>query len=312
MMQENKNKRLIILLVVLMTATVLVYFVTRQQETPSVNKQIFRTEDFSRIDHVQLVSKSSQIDLTFNGSRWAVNKNYDADRNMIDVLFATLQQAEPKRPLATSQQDSMRNILLNDGIKVTLLSKGQQEKVFHVGGNAAKTQAYFLDPQRNMVYLMAIPGYRVYVSGIFEMDESGWRDKYVFGFNWRNFQGLAVEFPGKSEENFSVARAGSYFGIPGIEAIDTARLNTFLDQVSLLTVDRYSDSKAITDSLLNAKPVMVITVKDIANREFPLRIYPPAKGGNVPAVISASQLTYFQRQKIQPILRPKSFFIKNQ
>ncbi len=42
---------------------------------------------------------------------------------------------------------------------------------------------------------MNIPGYRVYVSGIFELDESGWREKRVFAFNWQNFQKLDAHFP---------------------------------------------------------------------------------------------------------------------
>jgi hypothetical protein len=101
-----------------------------------------------------------------------------------------------------------------------------------------------------------------------------------------------------------------FFGIEGISKADTAKLNTFLDQISLLTVDQYEDDRTITDSLSTLRPSMVISVYDIAKREFSLKIYSPAKpGGDVYGIVGNDQAAVFNFQKISPLIRPKEFFI---
>ena len=87
---------------------------------------------------------------------------------MIEVLFATLQQAEPKRPVSPSIRDSVRQDLRQRGVRVSLFSSGVKEVGFYAGGNMKKTQAFFSHEQKDETpYVITIPGYRVYVSGIF-------------------------------------------------------------------------------------------------------------------------------------------------
>lgn len=306
-MQEQKNKRLAISLLVLTAITVAAYFLSTAERTESVDKDLFRVADPSTADRVVLESANGKVELALNGSRWKVNDRYDADRNMIEVLMATLREAEPKRPVAASVRDSLSAHLDQRGVKVSVWSEGQLLKRFTAGGNELKTQAYFKDAQTGRVYVMTIPGYRVYVAGILELTENQWRDKYAFAFNWRNFASLQAEFPDKPAENFRVAMQGNFFGIEGLARTDTAKLNTFLDQVSLLTVNEYLEPGRFTDSLTQVKPLMIITVRDIAKKEYSLAIF-REKTSLVPGLLQKKQGVVFNRLKIQPILRPKSFF----
>src|SRR5688572_305723 len=195
-MQEKKNKRLLILFCALCCMTAVVYYLGSIEGTVGIDKNIFKDYDLAKIDQVVMESKQGRVELKFNGANWEVNNQFDADPSMVQVLFATLQQAEPKRLLATSIQDSVSNILKKEGVKITLNSSGNMESVFYAGGNAQKTQAYFCsENEEPKSYLVTIPGYRVYVSGIFELKEKDWKNKYVFGFNWRNFQKLETRFP---------------------------------------------------------------------------------------------------------------------
>ena len=306
-MQEKYNKRLFISLIGLIILTVAAWGLTGRENNYEIDKNIFRVSDLKTVDRVLLESPRGKIDLTFNGSRWKVNQ-YDADRNMINVLFATLQQAEPKRPASASIRDSLITEVERTGTKVSLFTEGKMVKEFYAGGNEAKTQAYFMLPGARDAYSMMIPGYRVYVSGILELDEKDWRDKYVFGFNWRNFQSLTIQFPDKSSENFKVSASKNFFGIEGMEA-DTAKLNTFLDEISLLTVNRFVGPGNFSDSLVRTKAFMVATVTDIANRSYELKLF-KSGGKDVPGLLSGNQAAIFSAQKIQPIIRPKSFFRK--
>ena len=307
-MQERINKRRFILLAVLTLVTLVVFWWLQPENRLDIDQNIFRVDDLSSVSRVELASESSVVSLAFDGGQWRVNDRFDADANMIRVLFATLQQAVPKRAVASTRRDSVFHGLSESGVKVSLYSGDELRKQFYAGGNAARTQALFADPASQDVYVMSIPGYRVYVSGILELREQGWRDKFVFGFNWRNFRSLDVEFPEKPSENFNVSMSKDYFGIRGMNA-DTAKLNTFLDNLSLLIVEEYVLEPKLTDSLQKVKPRVQFLVTDIGNRTYRLRLYQP-ESRSVLGLVQDSQAAVFEAGKIQPLLKPKSFFNK--
>ncbi|HEX6224567.1 MAG TPA: DUF4340 domain-containing protein [Chryseolinea sp.] len=311
-MQERKNKRLAILLFALCSVTAVVYYLSRTDGTIEVDKNMFKNFDLKSINEVILESEKGKVELKFNGARWQVNNQFDADPAMIEVLFATLQQAEPKRPLAATIQDSVCQHLSEKGVKVSLMASGNAESIFFVGGNEQKTQAYFCTGTgERKSYLVTIPGYRVYTAGIFELAEKDWKNKYVFGFNWRNFQKLEAKFPKRPADNFSVSLRDDYFAVDGLATVDTAKLNDFLDDVSLLTVDEYVDTLNLSSATGGKSPVLVLMVTDIGRRTYSLELYGPADGSqNVPGLLNGAEWAFFDPRKIQNVFRPKSFFGK--
>lgn len=297
-------------MVVLLVTTTLMYWQMNTGSSLDVDKDAFKVEGLDKVDRVVLESPRQKVELKFNGARWKVNDQYNADRGMIDVLFATLQQAEPKRPVAVRIQDSVSRELNESGTHVSLYAGTELKKKFTAGGDPQKKQAYFKD-DGNTPYVMVIPGYSVYVSGILELDENGWRDKYVFGFNWRNFQQLEASFPTDPDNDFKIVMKDNRPEVEGIVQADTARLNDFLDNVSLLRADQFVNSGK--DSLLQEKPLMHISVTDIASRQYKLAVYPnQVHSKNYPALVQDSLPAVFDQQKIRNILKPKSYFRKEQ
>ena len=310
-MQEKKNIRSLITLVTLLLLTVIVYSISQNSHKTITDPDIFQVKDYNTIDRIVLESPADTISIGFDGTRWRINERYQADRQMVDLLFATLQQVKPRRPVAAAISDSIASRLKAAGVRVSIYTGNDLQKIFFAGGDSHKTQAYFMDPETAGVYVVGIPGYRVYASGIFELDKNEWRDKYVFAFNWRNFERMEVTFPGKPAENFAVAMHENFFGIEGISQTDTSRLNTFLDDVSLLTVAKYlNDSQISTDSLLREKAQMHIRVKDIGKREYSLAIYAEKRGRDqVPGLVNETQVALFNQRSIRNILKPKSYFL---
>lgn len=310
-MQEKKNKRLLVLLFVLLSATVVAYWFGHREDNYEVDKNLFRNYDLKSINEIVLESESGKVALKYTGSRWKVNDQFTADTDMIEVLFATLQQAEPKRPLASSLRDSVATTIRQRGVKISLFVAETLVKTFYAGGNTSKSQAFFLEDDGTDPYLMTIPGYRVYVSGIFELAENGWRDKFVFGFNWRNFQRLEVSFSKKPSDNFIVAMDDNYFSVQGLTQVDTTKLNDFLDNVALLTVDDYAAPNPSFDSLAKTGPFVSILVKDIAKKEYLLQLYQPiGKSRQFPGIINNTQWALFQDNKIMAVVRSRNYFGK--
>jgi hypothetical protein len=309
-MQRRRNKLRFILLALLTMATMLVLWWIQPENRLDVDADVFQVPALNTISRVELTSDSSKVALSYEDNRWRINDQYDADAGMVQVLFATLQQARPKRPVARTQRDSIFNTLSRSGVRVELFAGSEKRKEFFAGGNEGKSQAYFADPESQEVYVMTIPGYRVYVSGILELGVNGWRDKLVFNFNWETFKTLEARFPQRPAGNFTVSMTRNFFGIEGIADADTAKLNTFLDDVSLLTVEEYLPEPGLSDSLLRREPELEFLVSDIANRSYRLRMFNFGPRQEVYGIIQDSQIALFHRRKFQGLLKPKSFFRK--
>jgi hypothetical protein len=311
-MMEKKNKIRFAVLVVLLTSTIALAFLSRGDQNNAVDPSLFRIENLNKIDHVILESPKGKTELQFKDGKWKVNGEFDADKRLIDVLFATIEQAVPKREISSSKGDSIAKALSQSGTTVSFLEGHDVRKKFIAGGSTGKTQAYFQLPD-GKTYVMVIPGYRVYVSGIFEAEGILFRDKRIFNFNWRNFRSLESRFPAEPKEDFIVSFKDRYFGIEGMTDIDTTKLNDYLDAVSLLDAREYlsTPQTSVYDSLLKTVPSFTVEVKDIASRSYLLEVFPPAKTKTtVLGRTGKGDLVLFDKESIARLAKKKAYFIR--
>ena len=306
--QVRKNKISALSLIVLTTITIAIYF-AYSRPAAFADRDIFIPEDVAAIDQIVLKSPSRTVKLNYDGSGWKVNDHHRADQNMVRVLFATLAQNEAKRPVAKFMRDSLSELLEKSGVEVSLYADSTLIKNFLAGGNKTKTQAYFKDLSSGEIFVMVIPGYRVYVAGIYELDESGFRDKRVFTFSWRNFRNLTAIFPARSADNFKVVLDENYFTIEGVNPVDTTRLNQFGDDLAMLSAERILSDEKIADSLSAIVPAMEIIIEDIADRKYDLQLFYNPERKQIMG-LKEREVLYFNPQQIRSILRPKSFFVK--
>lgn len=308
-MQKRKNIFLLISLLVMTTTCVIVYFVIRPDTSVNIDASLFRVEDFKMIDRVVMSNSKQKVELKFVNNRWSVNNRYAADKNLVDVLFATLQQAVPKRPVAARIQDSVSNQLEKTGTHVALYSGIELKREFLAGGNPQRSQAYFREMNGGTPYIMVIPGYRVYTSGILELDANAWRDKYIFDLDWQKFKKLTVAFPDDPKNDLTVIMENRVPVVEGMGEADTSRLYTFLDNVSLLTADEFISN---ADTLKSEKPLMRITIEDVANRNYSVDILPkPPQSNQFPGLVQGTDPAWFDEKKIQLILKSKEYFKGN-
>lgn len=317
----------------------LVLFISGRDGSNKIDTTIFKLTDPKAVDHVTIEKIGEKVDLKFSNGSWNISFNnvtqvddnglWPADRDLIDVLFATMEQAIPKRKVASRLQDSVVNQISKEGIRISFFSNGNREKIISVFGNEALGITYFLKDGDVSPYLMAIPGYRVYVAGIFEQAANSWRDKRIFNFNWRNFESLSAEFPSQPKQNFKVAMTGRYFSIVGEDKIDTTALNDYLDAVSLIGADAFyepGESNTI-DSVNRSVPIMIISVKDVGGQIYSLKLFQMSKSqdnilalwrnGIVESVLkvgvdseSLGDFVWFDRRNIFRLRKMKKDFIK--
>ncbi len=309
-MQRRRNIRLIISLLVIVTCIVLLVTFDSIRNNSSIDKTLFQIESLDKVDHIQLESAGRKTDLRFTGTKWMVNDNHEADRQMITVLFATLKQAVAKRKVAATLGDSLQKEINKNGIKVSCFEADQLVKEFWTEGNSQKNETYFqLEDEKP--YVITIPGYRVYVAAIFELPTNDWRDKRVFNFNWQNFKTLESVFPSDTRQNFKVQFKDKFFGIDGITSVDTTKLNNYLDAISLLRAERIltTDQAKEYDSLIKQLPLLKITVQDIASHTYELSIFPMQKQKQVVIGLANREIIEINPLVLREIFKKKEVFI---
>lgn len=311
-MQRQKNIRLLITLGVLIMLSGILFYLSGSSGTLQIDKELFRVPDQTEVNRI-IVERSpgKRIELSFEAGRWIINKNLEADRQLVTILFATLLQVEPRRPIAERLRDSLTAKILEEGTHVQILVDNEVVKDFRVLGNERKTETYFQLDQDPIPYLVTIPGYRVYVGSVFDLTVDEWRDRRVFNFNWQNFKSLSMKSQKMHAEDFVVSFQNQYFGVEGLPQADTTRLNDFLDAVSLLQAYRYIDSVPTSLDTSNTKPQFTIRVLDIANREYTLDIYPVKQHDQYQiGRINRTSMALFERNDMARIARKRSDFAR--
>jgi len=307
---ERRNKYLAILLAVLSACTVLLFWQLNYRNDQWVDADLFRVDQLDKIDRFTLTSTEGKVELRFEEGQWRVNDKYEADRNLVKVFFATMEQMVPKREVAGSNSDSLLARFSDSHVKVSLFEKEVERLSFLVDGDG-KNGETFAKKEESALYLMKIPGYRVYVAGIFEAGEGVWREKRIFDFNWRNFKQLKAVFPASPSDNFTVVFKDGYFGIDQLQAVDTTKMNDYLDAVSLLQATEYvtSEARARYDSMLNSTNSFSIEVSDIAGRSYALDLYKPLNAtAQVPGRTHTGEIVLFERSAIAPIAKGRQYF----
>ena len=287
------------------------FFLTQEETKPEVNRDYFKLKESEKIDQVTLHSAEGTVDLKFEKNHWRVNGKWDAEMQMIKLLFATLNQSEVRRPVAAAVKDSVLQRIKQKGIHVTLAEAGVSKNDFLAAGNEPKTEAWFLKVGETQPYVMIIPGYRVYVAGILEMEEREWRDKRIFDFNWRNFRSLTAVYQKEPNQSLEIEMKGQYFGIKNVERTDTSKLNSYLDAVSLLFATRFvAPHQSGIDSLVTTAPAVRIEIKDIANRTYSLELFAPRrKDDEIYGRLADGEIVAFEKKIIAEIVRRRDYFV---
>lgn len=309
-MQRQRNIRLLLSLSVMIILIAGLFIFNSTTNNPSVDKGMFQIENLDKVDRVVLQSSKEKIDLSFNGSRWLVNGSYEADRQMIKVLFAALKQVEAKRAVASSVQDSIKKEIEISGIKVSCYVGQVLAKEFWSKGNSQSSESYF-QLSDGVPYLVTIPGYRVYVASVFEVPMSDWRDKTVFNFNWQNIRSVEVRFSKNPKQNFKASFQNKIFSVENVKETDTTKLAAFMDALIQLRADKIltTEQSRQYDSLLTTSPLEEIVIQDIASRNYQLKIFPVLRGKSVMLGIRNDEVLEFNPLAIREVFKTKDFFI---
>lgn len=308
-MQRNKNIRLLIALAMVIALIVLLPLLKNNGSGLSVDRKLFTLGNQTVITDVILTTDSTQNKLSYINGKWVVNSKYDLDLSMRDVFFSVLSQLEIRRPVAKSQEDSIVQIILNQGVEVSILNNSDTVKAYKVWGNKEDQSSYIMGND-NKPYLVHIPGYRSYVAGIFEVPESDWRTRRVFSAQFTNLNRLQLNYA--DGDSLSFRYKESFFEIEGMHA-DSTQLITSLENLLFLQTDQYllpSEMHNYVDSNFDPnKPMVRISATKLSGATETVRLYDPKpKNPFYLAITPDSSYCLFNKKRMERNLVKKKDF----
>lgn len=255
----KKNWSLLIILLVL--SGVFGILLTRKGPTTSleVEEELFAIQDTAAIERIELQQPDGSIQvLERQRAGWQLNDAYQADEQLMQLLLSVVHNVEVKRPVARIQQEEIVEALQQKGIQVRVYDAGGLRKEFYTGGSPEQQLSYFM--QNNQPYVMELPGYATYISGIFNLSEENLRDKTLISTNYLNLQRVLVDYP--QQEDVLITFDGGRLEVEGIQQPDSAQLLGFLSLFEDLQAVGYVNPQEYPElqRLLEQQPLAEITL----------------------------------------------------
>lgn len=304
-MQRKKNIRLLVILAVLITATVLLYSVGEERRGTNIATEQFAVVDTAAISRVEISHNQQVTLLSRESGRWLVNDKFPLDEGMRTVLLSVLHRVRVQRPVAEVMQEEVADDLQQDGYQVAVYAGNQRLMEYLAGGDREANVTYFKKPEETTPYVVHLPGYESYVAGLFEITENDWRNRIVLATDWNLIDSLQLIYPQNPESSFSILLQNQKYQVPEVAEPDTSMLYNFMDQVAYVLADRYIDQQEFPayDSLSQTDPLAILRVKEIADNDAEqVLFYPPLPGDNFLLGKTGEQLILFDLNRMRNIL----------
>lgn len=284
------------------------------QRTSSFDRDLFQVSDTAAIERIQIEQVDESIVVLKTDKGWTVRDSLKADESLVQVLGAILSQVQVVRPVSQINLEDIRKDMMEKGSKVEIGMAGQTRK-FYTGGNTSKSQAYFADETLEDIYIVGIPGYNNYLSGIFELSANQWRDRVLFDSDFRTLKLWRINYLADEKTDLELYFEGREIKVRGIVDADSATVNNYVSDLSGFQVNDYLDAGQFPryDSLLSVQHLAILEIKDIdANKNHQLKLYPKIAGERFYMLESAkNDRIVIDEKRIEKLLKePQSFATK--
>jgi len=309
-MNRNKNIWLFIILLSLIVLSVILVTRDNRKQRLALDETHYAVLDTARIDRIELRSETFLHTLIREGDHWQINEKHTVDPSMKTVLLTVLNKVRAQRPVPGKNVEDVKDKLSKTGIRVHIFSNNELIQSYVSGGNDVSV-SWFMKEDEDP-YIVHLPGYDSYVSGIFEVSENDWRDRFIFSTNWIGLKELKLEYPGSSTANFSIETAGTHLAIPEIARLDTTAMMEYIELFRYFQVDQFinmGDNRKY-DSVFATMPYALLKVDD-TSFEDPLLIkfFNINKDPLMPCLIG-DQPALMSTNRIKPIFKKRSDFEK--
>lgn len=312
----TKVKKLGAIFISLLILSVILHFAGKKKTISATDKALFSIADTTQIQSLNIETDGQNIAVVRGENQWMLNDKYKADPQLIYLFQRILQAVETQRPVSQSNFDVIRSELETTGRKLEITMANGSTRTFYAGGNQAKSTAYFANEDLSQIFIVVIPGYKTYVSGIFELTLNQWRDRTLFNSSWRTLQNLNIDYNHQNKQDLDISFDGQFLSVKDVNNLDTAAMMNYLQPLENFQLNDYLEQGSFPryDSLLATTPLAKITVRDIdESNNLDLTVFRKIKGERFYLLVNDSkEMIVVDQGRMNKILVQPSAFMRQQ
>ncbi|HBS85101.1 MAG: hypothetical protein A2W91_01310 [Bacteroidetes bacterium GWF2_38_335] len=288
-----KKQNIILLIIVLVLAGLVVYFLKFYGKTSSDDcgngeefKQ-FAVKDTASVTKIFIAEKSGKsVTLERSKDGWLVNGKYPARKDAIFNILKTICRIEIKMPVSKSSHNTIVRNMAGRSTKVEIYDKNGLIKTWYVGGATKDQFGTFMlmeidglmacEPQ-----ITHIPGFTGFLSSRFFCDVEEWKEKSIFKYKFEEIKSLKIEDGENPDRSYIASNLGNNrFELSSVSgknfpAFDTIMVKKLLAGYKKVFYESIvvSLSPQQVDSVIKSKPLKVITLTDNKGKKNIIKMF---------------------------------------
>ncbi|NMM50096.1 hypothetical protein [Marinigracilibium pacificum] len=314
-MVNNSNKIRIAVIAVLLLAIFVLPGIIDRDQSLEVEPDKFAVSDTTGLDKIVLGMPNQDFVLEKKSGRWFIG-DMATDAALGDVILAVINRLNIKRSVPESQVNEVVSELKATGVKVSVYRDGNLEQEYIAGGNANRTISYLADTDFKNVYIVNIPGYQDYVTGIFTLNKLAWKSKDLYQGDFRTMKSFAI-VNGKGDTAVSLKSRGVYFEVNNLSGqLDSTRMDQYLGTLFNLRIDTHLDPKdypQYSDFVNSNSPSFSFIIDDVSFQQpLSLAFYPVPGREGFYFCKENDLLAVFRQNDLEQLIVPPQYFQKDQ
>ena len=260
-MKLSNNISLALWLALLILVSAGLSFWKRSDGGSQVKSELFAIENIDPINRVVISYDGQVIDARAFSGGFMINGQFAMDENLLTLLAAVLQQVRVQRPLSGNQGQEIWKYIQEKGSHVEVFTGDQRLLSFWACGDQSKQYSYFAT-EEGEVYLVNLPGYTSYVSGIFELPLADWRSRTIFVNTWRSLMSFSYQDFIAPGNDFQIEYNDPFFAISGVQQLDSNKVMNYLQDLVNLKAAAMVDTSYQGMPWLELKTIDIDPVKN--------------------------------------------------
>ncbi len=285
----KRKNRIILILAGILFLFAVVLLLSQQSSTLDKDENAFAVADTASVTKLYLADKNDHevILEEQKPGKWIINDSLVARSGGVEKFLETLKKLAIDHPVSNAEHNSVVSRLAARSVKVEVYRKvyrinlfdkiklfphEKKTKTFYVGGETQdKLGTYMLMEGADKPYVVAIPGFRGFVSTRFTARFRDWRSHTIFNSAIKEMESLTMRFHENPKQSFRIevqdSRRFKLYDLSKeqyIPRFDTIKVIEYLTAYNDLRFEDWLNylSQQKIDSLTSGEPMYTIALEE--------------------------------------------------
>lgn len=312
-----KNKWIFVLIALVSLLSIIVFITGNGKSTFSKKESIEALKTGTRFDKISIESKNENFTIQQIQNKWLIDGTTEANLSKIKAMVAALENIQMKFPASHEQSVKLRDTILKNGTTVSLTFENKPIYRLHFIDFNYHTAA--LSPKDYPVFIEIRTFSDLPLGALISKNKPAWSNNLLIDLAKEEIATVRIDYFSNPGESFSIDLTGSttrLFSVEGagLENFNDENIADYLNFFSGICFET-RDNKKYYEDFRTKNFILEIVAK--SGRKIKLEAYnlynPETSVKDIntfAAIVNNSDTIHLNYSEIDPILVPKSYFLK--